>query len=121
MAGTSSNQAHVAPGAKFTVLFDYSAWGTGPYCPGCVTQYYIGISPNAVTGAASGAAVGCFLNTVFGGSLQTGSTSFDFTAPSTSGIYYIVIDGPTLDFVCHPALPSGTPQPAQYIGAISVY
>jgi hypothetical protein len=66
----------------------------------------------------------CFVSTIYQDALSTGNFSASLTAPSTSGIYYIALDGPTLNFGCPTApygLPSGTPTAAQYIGAISVY
>jgi hypothetical protein len=122
--GTALNHAHVSPGASFTVVFDYSAIGTGSYCPDCVTQYYIGLSPNAVTGGAAGVNANCFVSAIYSDTLVTGGISASLTAPSVPGIYYIALDGPTLDFSCPTApygLPSGTPTSAQYIGAIAVY
>lgn len=117
------NQAHVSPGATFTVAFDYDSVGTGTYCPTCIVQLYVGVSPEVVTGAASGVAANCYLSTIFSDQLQTGHTSISLTAPASGGFYYLAVDG-SLDFGCPtPAggLPSGNPTPNQYIGAISVY
>ena len=121
---SSTNHVHVSPGASFTVAFDFSAIGTGTYCPGCITQYFIGLSPNAVTAAASGVNANCFVSAIYTNTLATAAMSVSLTAPSTAGIYYIALDGPTLNFSCPTApygLPSATLTSAQYIGAISVY
>jgi hypothetical protein len=121
--GTTLNQAHVAPGAKFTVKFDYTAIGSGTYCPDCIEQYYVGLSPESITGTAPGIATNCFLNTIFLDSAQTANVSVSLTAPSSAhGIYYIAIAGPTMmDFCGQSPFSVGTPSPSQYIGAISVY
>jgi hypothetical protein len=111
----------VSPSASFSVQFDYASVGTGSYCPGCVVQLYVGISPEAASGAASGVNVNCYLNTVFGNALQTGHISMTFTAPASNGIYYLAVDS-SLDFSCLTGgFPTGNPSPSQYIGAISVY
>jgi hypothetical protein len=118
-----ANQAHVSPGATFTVQFDYTSNGTGSYCPGCVVQLYIGVSPEAVTGTASGVPANCYLNTVFSNQVQSGNVRLSFTAPSTQGIYYLAVDS-DLQFSCPASpggLPNGNPTPNRYIGAISVY
>jgi hypothetical protein len=121
--GTTLNQAHVSPGALFNVQFDYTSNGTGTYCPDCVVQLYVGLSPEAVTGTAPGTTANCFLSMIFGDVAQTANVTLTLTAPSTNGIYYLAADS-SLQFGCpSPAggLPSGTPLPNQYIGAISVY
>jgi hypothetical protein len=121
--GSGKNQAHVAPGSQFTVQFDYTSVGTGSYCPGCVVQIYVGLSPEAATGTASGIPANCFLSTIFNNQAQTANVTLTLTAPSTGGIYYLAADS-SLQYGCpSPAggLPSGNPNPTQYIGAISVY
>jgi hypothetical protein len=115
------NQAHVAPAASFTVDFDFTSVGTGTFCPGCIVQLYVGLSPEAATGTPSGSNVVCYLNTVFGNVAQTGHQRITLTAPRTNGIYYLAVDS-SLQFSClSGGLPSGNPSPTQYIGAISVY
>jgi hypothetical protein len=119
--GAVVNQAHIAPSAVFTVDFDYTSVGTGAFCPGCVVQLYVGLSPEAATGAPSGSSNACYVNTVFNNVSQTGHVRISLTAPATNGIFYLAVDS-TLDFFCHTGgLPSGNPSPTQYIGAISVY
>jgi hypothetical protein len=119
--GTGQNQAQVSPGGTFNVSFDYSSVGTGSYCPTCIEQYYVGLSPDAVTSVAAGTNSSCFLSTVFSDVLQTGHISTSLVAPSNPGVYYLAIAGPTLLYGCPNASPLGTPSPGQYIGAISVY
>jgi hypothetical protein len=119
--GAVVSGSHVSPGASFSVHFDYTAIGTGSYCPGCIVQYFIGLSPEALTATASGVNASCFLNTIFGGSSQTSSATVTLNAPSTSGMYYLAIAGPGLSFSCPTASPLGTPTAAQYVGVIAVY
>ncbi len=121
--GSARNQSHVSPGARFTVQFDWTSIGTGTYCPGCIQQFYVGISPEAVTGTASGVPVNCFISTQFNNQTQTSGASLTLVAPSTNGLYYLAVDS-TLNFSCpSPAggFPSGKPGPNQYMGAIVVY
>lgn len=121
--GSVRNQSHVSPGARFVVQFDWTSIGTGTYCPGCIQQFYVGISPEAVTGTASGVPTNCFISTLFNNQAQTSSANLTFVAPSTNGIYYLAVDS-TLNFSCPSppgGFPSGTPNPNQYIGAIIVY
>ena len=121
--GSARNQSHVAPGAQFSVQFDWTSVGTGTYCPTCIVQFYVGLSPEVVTGTASGTAANCFVSTIFNNVAQTSNANLTLTAPSTNGIYYLAVDG-SLDFSCPSppgGLPSGTPTANQYIGAISVY
>lgn len=117
------NQAHVSPGASFNVQFDYTSIGTGNFCPGCIVQLYVGLSPEVVTGTPSGQPVACYLNTVFGNQAQTGHANITFTAPATHGIYHLALDGSLLFNCPQPAggFPSGNPSANQFIGAIAVY
>jgi hypothetical protein len=86
-----SNQAHVAPGATFTVDFDYNY--TVDPCPGCIAQLYVGLS------SESGPQQ-CPISTVAGGSPGiTGALSVNLTAPTTAGVYYVGIDV-SLELVC---------------------
>jgi hypothetical protein len=121
--GSSRKEAHVSPNGSFSVQFDYTSNGTGSYCPTCIVQLYVGLSNEAVTGTAPGIPANCFLNNVFNNVPVTANVTLTFTAPATSGIYYLAADS-SLNFSCpSPAggLPNGNPTPPQYIGAISVY
>jgi hypothetical protein len=115
---TSVNHAQVNPGAAVTVSFDYTTIGTGTYCPTCIQQFYVGFSPEAVTGTAPGTPANCFISTTFMDTARTGNTgSLSLTAPSTPGIYYLAIDS-TLLFSCpSPAggLPSGTHTRGEFV------
>jgi hypothetical protein len=120
--GAAVSGAHISPGAQFTIHFDYTSVGTGSYCPDCIAQYYIGLSPEALTATASGVNASCFLDTVFGGRAQTSSSSVTLTAPTAAnGFYYIAIAGPSLNYACPTPAPLGTPSAAQYVGLIAVY
>lgn len=125
--GVATNQTHVSTGANFTVSFDYTA--NGGSCTGCVIQYYVVVSPEAVSGTQPGILANCFISTIFGGVSQTGNTgSLTLTAPATDGIYYLSL-AMTEDFGCFNedeggmpiALPNGTPSASSYFGAIVVY
>jgi hypothetical protein len=111
----------VEPGATFTVAFDYSAVGVSS-CPDCILQYYIGLTPEAVTGVPAGTNADCFLSTVFNSQQQVAHTSQSLVAPATNGIYYVALEATEL-FGCPvtPGLPNSSPSPTQYLAAISVY
>lgn len=94
------NTANVAPGASFTVSFNFSVSTNITACPGCVTYIYYGVA--GTTGPASPSAT-TYPNTqcmgsVFGG--QNGSSNATFTAPLTPGYYYIT-DGGTWTYWCY--------------------
>ncbi|HXJ42099.1 MAG TPA: hypothetical protein VNH18_22670, partial [Bryobacteraceae bacterium] len=118
---------HIAQGTVFPVSFDWYAWGTGAYCPTCVEQYYVGLSPEAISGTAPIGAAGqaaCFISTVFNGTVQSGRASFNLTAPAAIGVYRVALDGVTLNFGCPNSpggLPNGVPTPDRYLGFITVF
>lgn len=86
---SGSNVAFVSPGQSITLAFNYTITQNGTYCPGCVSQYYIGIY---------GFWQDCFRNS--GGYCNcSGSESYSITAPTTPGIYYFT-QGRTLNFTC---------------------
>lgn len=86
---SGSNVAFVSPGQSITLAFNYAITQNGTYCPGCVSQYYIGIY---------GFWQDCFRNS--GGYCNcSGSESYSITAPTTPGIYYFT-QGRTLNFTC---------------------
>ena len=90
------NSASVSAGQNVSISFNWSSSQGGNYCPGCIVQLYVGINGNFTQCLTSG----------FGGYNASGSQSFSFTAPTTSGIYYITSTG-TLDYSCQNV---GTPQ-----------
>ena len=86
---SGSNVGFVSPGQSITLAFNYAITQNGTYCPGCVSQYYIGIY---------GFWQDCFRNS--GGYCNcSGSESYSITAPTTPGIYYFT-QGRTLNFTC---------------------
>jgi hypothetical protein len=123
----SQGSTHVAAGTSIPVTFDWYASGTGTYCPTCIVQYYVGLSPEALTGtvpAGAAANTSCFIDTVFNGAVQNGTARMTLTAPASPGVYYVAVDGPGLDFGCKAAtspLPSGIPSRGHYLGFITVY
>lgn len=86
---SASNVAFVSPGASVSLTFDYAIVQNGTLCPGCVTQYYVGIY---------GFWQDCYRSTA-GYCNCSGSESFTITAPTTPGIYYFT-EGRGLAFNC---------------------
>lgn len=83
------NVAFVNPGQSINVTFNYSIAQNGSYCPGCIVQFYWGIS---------GYYGHCERN--FGGYCNcSGAGNRTFNAPSTPGIYYFTT-GQGLGFSC---------------------
>ena len=74
-------------------------WGPNLYCPGCVTQSYIGIGGSTTTLQCESSIYDGYSNSY---------TSGTFTAPTTPGTYYLVQNG-SLDFVCQPQTYANTP------------
>jgi Collagen triple helix repeat (20 copies) len=124
VGGTGKNNAHIGPGTACAVTFDYTANGGG--CSDCIIQYYLGLSPEALSGTLPDTVAAknspCFLNQVFGGVRQTGGSTVKLTSPGTNGVYYIALDS-SAQFSCigSTGLPGGTPSDMQYVGVISVY
>lgn len=124
---TGTNQAHVSPGASFTVTFDWTI-NRGGYCPGCLQQFLGGIvnfDTSVVPGSIT--ANSCFGEA--GAGPFGGNQSFSFTAPTTFGTYYIGLYS-VLDFGCTtsgPGDPGALFGPATslgqntFIAAITVY
>jgi hypothetical protein len=113
---SNTSQAHVVPGAAFSVSFDAVVANTGPD----LTQYYVGLSNESVTNTPPGTPYSCTF--YYATRSFNGSQTITLTAPSQAGIYYIAIDM-TQANSCPSGngLPNGNPTPAQYIGAIAVY
>ncbi|MFY7999845.1 MAG: hypothetical protein ACOVSW_14710, partial [Candidatus Kapaibacteriota bacterium] len=82
------------------------------YCPGCVTQIYVGMN------SASGTNVfrDCIASFPFN---ATGARMPMFNAPATPGVYYINVTG-TWDFSCQPVNFGVTFVPNNTIGAVIV-
>ncbi len=99
---SGKNQQHVAPGASFTVSFDWTI-NRGGYCPGCLQQFLGGIvNFDTTVVAGSITANSCFGEA--GPGPFGGNQAFTFTAPMTFGTYYIGLYS-TLDFGCTTAGP----------------
>jgi len=97
---SGGNFATIAPGAAFSVSFDFRVSANITACPGCITYFYVGVAGTLVPGSPS---TTTYPNTDCIGSLyggQTGSYVSSFTAPSTPGYYYITTDA-TWTYWCH--------------------
>jgi hypothetical protein len=114
--GSSSSQAHVSPGASFSVSFDAAVANVGPD----ETEYYVGLSNESVTNTPAGTPWACKF--LYSTTSFIGNEIVTLTAPTQPGIYYLAIDM-TQAFNCLSGngLPNGNPNPSQYIGAIAVY
>lgn len=83
----AGSEAVVSPGATFSVAFNWAIGAGG--CPDCITQLYMGVQGQG--------AFNCFQSAAFEG--FSGSTTLNFTAPTTPGVYYIGSRW-SWDFVC---------------------
>ena len=88
--GDSTVSTSIAPGASLTVSFDYNVVGSAcDYCPGCVTQYSLGVSTASVCIGPS-QDYACFTS---GGSgcygSYGGSKTINLQAPTEAGMYFI--------------------------------
>jgi hypothetical protein len=88
--GTGAASAIVAPGSPVTVTTDWNSQYTSTYCPGCVTQYYIGVKDLAID---------CMWNGGTAYSINGQSGSLSFTAPATPGVYVVQFGG-SLQYSC---------------------
>lgn len=90
-----SNSTIVKSGANVNITYNMSVafnYSTG-YCPGCVTQSYIGIG-------GTNQVIQCEHPI---GNGYSGSRNVNFTAPSTPGVYYITQAG-SLDYFCYSSI-----------------
>jgi hypothetical protein len=86
------NSAVVSPGSSVSLHYQMSAYvDYNGYCPGCVTQAYIGIGGTSQT-------INCH-HPINNGYSSTFNGSF--TAPTTPGIYYLTQSG-SLQYSCVP-------------------
>ncbi len=99
----------VAPGSSIAVELSYEIRDT--YCPGCIEQIMIGF--------ANQDPALCIYEGIPGSGGNTGSVSFNLTAPSTPGTYYIAFDK-SLQYFCPGTWWAGPPVPARYIGSVTV-
>jgi hypothetical protein len=81
-----TNVITATPGQSVTLTGNYNSAYYDPtnYCPGCITQIYIGMANPSGTGAVF---TDCY--NVSGQVSYQGSFNKTFTAPTTPGIYYI--------------------------------
>ena len=115
--GTGLNQAQIAPGAVFSVAFDFTLQQF-PGCPFCINQIEVGI----VTIDGTGSPQACAFNGIPPASLSAGA-AVNLTAPATNGTYYIAF-ARDLQFNCPDALAGGFAGGAgheKFIGGITVY
>ncbi len=99
----------IAPGAEFTVQYDYKIQSEPScYCPGCVQQIYVGFPGQAPPTCVS-VSRGC------PGTSQT-NRSVTLRAPTTPGAYYLSV-GSSWEYTCTGA-PSA--EPGAYVGVICV-
>ncbi|MEI6123366.1 MAG: HYR domain-containing protein [Bacteroidota bacterium] len=85
------NYAIVSPGAAVNLSYNINTSYTGGFCPGCMVQAYIGIGGSTTI-------INCH-DGLYDGYYD--SFSGTFTAPNTSGIYYLTQAG-SLDYSCWP-------------------
>ena len=96
----ATNTEVVAAGSTVSLTYNLAVtWGPNVYCPGCVTQSYIGLGGSTTTLQCE--------NGIYDG-YNSSYNSGTFTAPTTPGTYYLVQNG-SLDFVCQPQTYANTP------------
>ena len=96
----ATNTEVVAAGSTVSLTYNLAVtWGPNLYCPGCVTQSYIGIGGSTTTLQCE--------NGIYDG-YNTSYNSGTFTAPTTPGTYYLVQNG-SLDYFCQPQTYANTP------------
>ena len=96
----ATNTEVVAAGSTVSLTYNLAVtWGPNLYCPGCVTQSYIGIGGSTTTLQCESSIYDGYSNSYASGT---------FTAPTTPGTYYLVQNG-SLDFVCQPQTYANTP------------
>jgi hypothetical protein len=94
------NQVHVSPGASVSVSFGYA-------CSNCEYGMQFGLSGSTTPQA-------CIFPPA-----SAGASSVTLTAPTTPGLYYVVMDDNVN--LCQEVWDYGTPPVAQAIGSILVY
>ncbi len=97
-SGGGTNNVYVNGGQPFQITYNYTATPAGAYCPGCVTQIYMGMN----NGTAPNGFTYCFAANVPQSSSGSGTTP-PITAPLTPGIYYVTLNG-TWDYSCYSAV-----------------
>lgn len=108
LSGAGTNTAFVNPGGMFQLNYTYNSTAAGSYCPGCVTQIYIGINGNFTH---------CIASHVPQTSSGSGTTA-TIAAPLTPGIYYVALNG-SWDYSCYGTVGFST-NPADAIATLIV-
>lgn len=108
LSGAGTNTAFVNPGGMFQLNYTYNSTAAGSYCPGCVTQIYIGINGNFTH---------CIASHVPQTSSGSGTTA-TIAAPLTPGIYYVAVNG-SWDYSCYSTVGFST-NPADAIATLIV-
>jgi hypothetical protein len=89
----ASNTEVVAAGSTVSLAYNLAVtWGPNLYCPGCMTQSYIGIGGSTTTLQCENGIYDGYTNSYNSGT---------FIAPTTPGTYYLVQNG-SLDYLCQP-------------------
>jgi hypothetical protein len=108
-----ANTATVAPGAALTIALNYHIYDA--LCPDCIDQIELGFSTQSPTS--------CVYSGIPGPTGVSGSTSANFTAPTTTGTFYLGWDR-AQSTACAGALSkgwwNGAPDPSRYFATIQV-
>jgi hypothetical protein len=89
----ATNTEVVAAGSTVSLAYNLAVtWGPNLYCPGCMTQSYIGIGGSTTTLQCENGIYDGYTNSYNSGT---------FIAPTTPGTYYLVQNG-SLDYLCQP-------------------
>jgi Leucine-rich repeat (LRR) protein len=94
ITGLGTNAVFANPSGALNIAYSYAGIGAMPtYCPGCITQLYIGMNAGGTNVFRD-----CFSGNPFN---TTGVRNINFTAPAAPGVYYVNVTA-TWDFVCQP-------------------
>ncbi len=90
--GSAATLFFAAPGESIDLAADWSVTSASSvYCPGCIVQYYLGITDVFST---------CFTSRGYGNNASaSGSLSETFSAPADPGVYYLTRHN-TFDYEC---------------------
>ena len=106
---SSGNSVVVQPGGSVSISYNYAMAYGSLFCPGCVTQSYIGVGGTS-TNIQCISPIFASTNGIFNGT---------FTAPTTPGIYYISQSW-SFEFSCQPSWYPAPNSAANAIGVIVV-
>ncbi len=112
-AGAGTNVIYATSNTMINLSYMVSSTSGGVYCPGCITQIYVGMNATPT--------VNTFRRCMnfFPQMLATTSASQTFTTPAAEGVYYINVTG-TWDFSCQPVNFGTTYVPNNTIGVVIV-